>query len=261
MLQLTSGIIRGSLYIKMQNFYNWFMCIHLIDLQVCIRRMLVCLFPILLFAGCDFRDNSSQQEGDVVGNPNEFDNQLTEYEHEDRVIWQKPGLILDLLQPLEDKIVADLGAGSGYFAFRMLDKADRVIALDIDPLAIQFMDSIANTLDLESKSRFETRMVKHDDPMLAEKEVDIILLVNTYTYIEDRVSYFKRLKRSLKDYGKVLIIDFKKKSLPIGPPTDQKLDQYLVEQELRSAGYQVLVSDDRLLDYQYIIKAVKLDDE
>jgi hypothetical protein len=56
--------------------------------------------------------------------------------------------------------------------------------------------------------------------------------------------------------GKLLIIDFKKTDLPIGPPKNLKLDAAQVEAELRGAGFRNIRIDDTTLDYQYIITAV-----
>jgi len=183
------------------------------------------------------------------------ENYLSEYEREDRVIWQKPDLVMDILGDVSDKVIADLGAGTGYFAFRLLKSAKRVLALDIDPKAVAYIDSLKAELPLEDAARIESRLVSEQDPRLIADEVDIIMLVNTYTYIDNRVSYFKKVKSKLREGGQILVIDFKRKELPIGPPPAFKLDQSVVESELKEAGFEILLSDERSLDYQYIIKA------
>jgi hypothetical protein len=53
----------------------------------------------------------------------------------------------------------------------------------------------------------------------------------------------------------MIIIDFKKKETPFGPPISERLDVADVEKELREAGYSILKVDEESLDYQYIIKA------
>lgn len=52
-----------------------------------------------------------------------------------------------------------------------------------------------------------------------------------------------------------MIVDFKKKLTPIGPSQEERLAQSEVEQELIDAGYQLIISDDTTLQYQYIIVA------
>src|SRR5690606_25963163 len=62
------------------------------------------------------------------------------YTAQSRVIWQKPDLVLSLLGNLKGKTVADIGAGTGFFAFRIANQGARVIAIDIDPRAIAWID-------------------------------------------------------------------------------------------------------------------------
>ena len=72
-----------------------------------------------------------------------------------------------------------------------------------------------------------------------------------------RVSYLKNLKKYLVPGGRIYILDYKQKNMPFGPPQDEKVALYIVEEELTRAGYKVVETDDRSLDYQYIIIAQK----
>lgn len=186
-----------------------------------------------------------------------FEERLADYESKDRVFWQKPDLVVDRLGDLSTKTVADIGAGSGYFARRLAYKAKRVIAIDIDPNFIHFMDSIKVVeLPTDIQQKFETRLATFDDPKLNPKEADIVLIVNTYLYIQDRVVYMRRLKEGLAPGGQVVIIDFKKKRIPLSNPQQGiRVPLFEVEEELFEAGYSRVISDDTSLDYQYIVVA------
>jgi len=174
-----------------------------------------------------------------------------------RDIWQQPERVIEMLGDIKDKTVADLGTGSGYFALRLLDKAAKVIAIDIDQASIAYLDTMkANYLPEEFKDKLELRLAKPSNPNLREKEVDAVIVANTYLYIEDRVNYFTKFNQYLKPGGKLLVIDFKKKKLPFGPPDYQKVALNVVEKELIAAGYDIIRSDDQTLDYQYILLAV-----
>ncbi len=182
-----------------------------------------------------------------------FEAQIRAYESKDRVFWQKPELVISKMGQLADKVVADIGAGSGYFARRLAMRARRVIAVDIDPRFIRFMDSLKM---VEQLDRFETRLAEPMDPHLEPGEVDIVLMVNTYLYLPQRVRYLENLKKSIKPGGRIFIIDFKKKKIPITyPPARIRIPLYQVEQELEAAGYRIVESDDTSLDYQYIVVA------
>lgn len=189
--------------------------------------------------------------------PGNFENLIADYESKDRVIWQKPDMVISLLGDLEGKTVADLGAGSGYFAFRMLPKAKKVIGVDIDPRFIEFMDSVKVRLPKQYQDRFESRLAQPDDPMMKPGEVDAVVMVNTYGYIENRVNYLKILSKGMSDDAELLIIDFKKNSLPIGPEDEFKVALSQVERELKAAGFEIQKIDNEALDYQYIIMAAK----
>ena len=189
--------------------------------------------------------------------PGNFENLIADYESKDRVIWQKPGMVISLLGDLEGKTVADLGAGTGYFAFRMVPKAKKVIGLDIDPRFIAFMDSVKVRLPKQYQDRFESRLAKLNDPMLNPGEADAVVMVNTYGYIENRVNYLQTLSKGMSDNAEILIIDFKKNSLPVGPEDEFKVAVSQVERELKAAGFEIQKIDNEALDYQYIVMAIK----
>lgn len=188
-----------------------------------------------------------------------FDSLLTKYDPPDRVLWQKPELVIQKMGNLEDKVVADIGAGSGFFSRRLAQHAKKVIAIEVDPRFIHFMDSIKRVeLAPEYQKRFETRLATHDNSKLAPGEADIILVVNTYIYFQDRLKYLRHLLSVLPDNGLLVIVDFKKKRLPISyPPQSIRVELWRVENELQQAGFTNIESDDCSLDYQYIVTARK----
>lgn len=177
------------------------------------------------------------------------------YMGEDRFHWQRPDFVIEQLGDISDKVIADLGAGSGYFSFRLVKKAARLIAIDIDPNMIALLEEEKSYYSEEIQSRFEARLATPNHAGLNGGEVDIILVVNTYPYISDRVQYFRKLREALKPGGLLMIVDFKKRNLPIGPSKESKVSLNTVEEELSEAGYTRIVSDDYSLVYQYIVKA------
>lgn len=176
-------------------------------------------------------------------------------EEDHRVLWQKPNTVLTELGDLTGKTIADLGAGTGFFSFRMLPRAGKVIALEIDTLMIAFMQTTKSRLSEELSRKLEIRLVKPDDPGLERGEVDYILIVNTVAYLTDRSSYFQKLKDGLKKDGKIVVVDFKKKQSEIGPEETYKLEDQVVADQLKAVGFTDVEIDNTTLDYQYIITA------
>lgn len=181
-----------------------------------------------------------------------------DYTNTNRVIWQKPDMVLQLLGDLSNKTVADIGAGTGFFALRLAPKAKKVIAIDIDPRFIDYLDSVkVMELPEDVQPRLETRLAKSDDPNLRRNEADVVMIVNTLMYIRDQPDYLRRLKESIAPGGRLLIIDFKRKRTPFGPPTELRNPLHVVEEMLYDAGYKNIQTNDTALDYQYILTAEK----
>lgn len=177
-----------------------------------------------------------------------------DYESQNRVIWQKPEMVLDMLGDLKDKTVADIGAGTGHFALRLAKKAKKVVAIDIDEKFTEYIDSIkVMELPDQFQGHLVTRLSSENDPNLEENELDIAVIVNTYMYVGNRVDWMKKVLKGLKPGGKVLIIDFKRKRTPVGPPAQYRVPLYMAEEEMEKAGLVNVQTNDSALDYQYIL--------
>lgn len=216
---------------------------------------------LISVAGCNFNKQEGNDSGegetspDTTAQEHGFEDEAKVYESADRVIWQKPDLVIQQLGDVEGKVVADLGAGTGYFSRRIAYKGAKVIAIDIDPKAIQWMEEQKARFPVELRDRLVIRLAEPNDPKLNDNEVDLVLLVNTYTYIDQRVQYFSRLVKSLQPGGQIVIIDFKKTETPFGPGIEDRVSSEEVIAELTEAGYNILNVDQEALEYQYIIKA------
>ena len=146
-----------------------------------------------------------------------------------------------------------IGAGTGYFSFKITPKAKKVIAADVDDRFLEYIQK-----KKESSIQFdnlETRKIPYDSPSLASEEADLVFLVNVYHHIENREAYFKKVKDGLSKKGKLMIVDFKKGDLPHGPPDKMKFSAEHVTKELEKAGFSKIKTDENTLEYQYIIIA------
>lgn len=177
-------------------------------------------------------------------------------DRDNRKLWQKPDLVLSILGDLKGKTVADIGAGTGYFSFRLVRRAEKVIAIDIDTMMIKFIEALRSSLNEENQSKIETRLASSDHPNLQSQETDVILIVNTIAYISNRQSYIENLKSYLKPGGKIVIVDFKMKRLPIDAPiTDYRIPLHIIEEDFYKLGFKNIETDDTSLEHQWIITA------
>ncbi len=183
----------------------------------------------------------------------DFDKLAARFEDPARAEWQKPEKVIASLEPLKGKTVADIGAGTGYFAFPLAQQAKEVIAIDIDQ---RFLDYIAQKKQNQKiGGNIETRLTKPDSPGLKPGEADLVLIVDTYHHIEGRIEYLRKLRQGLSKSGSLVIIDFKKVKTPPGPPVELRVAEKEVESELKSAGLTIVSANETALPYQYIIRA------
>lgn len=188
-------------------------------------------------------------------NERPFHELVKEMERPDRSWWQKPEEVIAMFRPLKGKKVVDIGCGTGYFSFKMVDSGAVVVAADIDDRFLSYVDSVKDARGISAKY-LQTRKVQPDDPMLEKREADVVLIVNTYHHLENRVEYLKKVKAGLKKTGYVVIIDFFQKDLPLGPPKEMKQSADDVNRDLKLAGFSQFRTDDKLLSYQYIVLAM-----
>jgi len=183
-----------------------------------------------------------------------FEELVANFSNPERDTWQKPDAVIASLGDIAGKTIADIGAGSGYFTFKLANKGAKVIAVDIDKRFIDYLNKRVAAMNPKFKDLISTRYAEASDPYLKANEVDIILIVNTYHHIEDRVAYMQGLQKTLRPNGEIVIIDYKYDT-SAGPPRKYKLAAEKVATELKEAGYTTINIDYKLLEHQYVIKA------
>ncbi len=193
---------------------------------------------------------SPQNPGEVIT----FEHLLDEYEDPQRGTWQNPDLVLRKLGSLQGKVVADIGAGSGYFTFPIARQAARVIAIDIEEEFLDYIEERKLELPQRLADAIETRLTNADDPNLKPNEADVVLMVNVYYYLNDRVSYMRKVRDGLSADGILALVDFKTGEMPVGPGGD-KVPAEEALGDLQKAGFSVMEIDTTSLEYQYIIIA------
>jgi len=171
------------------------------------------------------------------------------FDDPERDAWQKPHEVIQALALKPDARVADLGAGTGYFSARLANMLGqgRVYAVDIEPDMVRYLEERAKR---EKLANLLAVTGAPDDARLPDK-VDLILLVDVYHHIEDRVAYFQRLRNALRPGGRVAIIDFRLDS-PEGPPRAARIGPEAVLAEMTAAGYR-LAADHAFLPRQYFL--------
>ena len=166
-----------------------------------------------------------------------------------RDAWQKPHEVIAALALQPGSVVADVGAGTGYFSARLANmlKDGRVYAVDVEPAMVKHLAERAKS---EKLPNMRAVLATANDARLPEK-VDLVLLVDVYHHIEERSAYFRKLRASLKPGARVAIIDFRLDA-PTGPPRAERIPPERVKAELKDAGY-ALAAEHPFLPYQYFL--------
>lgn len=184
-------------------------------------------------------------------NKTSFEDLVKNFESADRNEWQKPDEVIHFLGDLKNKTIIDIGAGTGYFEFKMNEPSAKIIATDVDERFINYLnDRIAS----EKKTNISSRRAEYEKPPVAKQEADIVFMVDVYHHIENRKEYFSMVKKGLKPNGEMVIVDFKKGDFEHGPPNEIKIEQQIVIDEMKLAGFILVDRDTTTLKYQYLLK-------
>jgi ubiquinone/menaquinone biosynthesis C-methylase UbiE len=169
-----------------------------------------------------------------------------------RDAYQKPQEVVKALKIEEGEVIADIGAGSGYFAVRLaraVGEKGRVYGVDVNPDMIVHLNRRVRDLNLKN---VVTVLCAPEDPLLADGSVDRFLICDTWHHIGGHAKYLALLKRILKPGGQVIMIDFKKAKTPVGPPMELRIDRDDLVREMEANGFQLAV-EHTFLDYQYFL--------
>jgi len=166
----------------------------------------------------------------------------------DRVAWQKPDAVVAALELAGSETVVDLGAGSGYFTFRLAKAlpTGKVIAIDIEPEMIRHIhhkvmaDGIANV---------EPVLGQPDDPGIPA-QADIVFVCDVLHHVPNREAWLGKLAAEMHQEAKLVLVEFKEGPLPEGPPEAMKLGRAKLLALATGAGLVLASEKPDLLPYQ-----------
>jgi ubiquinone/menaquinone biosynthesis C-methylase UbiE len=181
------------------------------------------------------------------------------YEGFNRDKWQYPQKVIESLNIKSGDQVVDIGAGGGYFTFKLADAVDgegKVYAVDVDEDMTKYLQGLVRK---RGYSNIEVILGKFDDPLLPDSVADLIFICNTYHHIGNRVDYFSRLKSDLKQDGRVAIVELKPGGWLSKLFRSHFTEKSAIMKEMESAGYSLLISHDYLPKQHFVIFTPKGD--
>jgi ubiquinone/menaquinone biosynthesis C-methylase UbiE len=157
----------------------------------------------------------------------------------DREQWQKPEEIMDALNIADGSVVADLGAGGGWFTVKLARRVGArglVYAEDIQPLMIE---ALKRRLQRENLTNVRTVLGTTKDSRLPHG-LDAILIVGAYHEMEDPVGVLNDAADSLKPQGRIGIVEYTPGAGGPGPEPDQRVDAETVVRGAAAANLEVI---------------------
>ena len=169
-----------------------------------------------------------------------------------RDAYQKPHEVVHALGIKPGEVIADIGAGSGYFTFhlaRHVGDKGKVYAVDVSP---EMVLHVNRRIREQKVTNVVSLLADPDDPLLSDRSVNRFFFSESWHHIENQAKYLSLMKRMLKPGGEVVMIDFHKKELPVGPPMQMRIAREDLIKQMESSGYR-LTKEHSFLPYQYFL--------
>ena len=165
---------------------------------------------------------------------------------------EAPSKALDALDLKPGMVVADIGAGSGYYASRLARRVGptgRVYATDIQPGMIELLD---RRIASEGLSNITTVLAGMEDPRLPPAAIDLAIMVDVYHELQQPQLFLQRLKGVFKPGGRLVLLEFRKEDPTVPILEVHKMSVAEVKQEMEAEGFVI----DKVIDvlpWQHII--------
>ena len=191
----------------------------------------------------------------------EFEHWVSVFEQPGREVYDKRQAIVAALALQPGMVVADLGAGTGFYTFlfaQQVGPSGRVYAVDISENFIEHIKQTANSQDLQN---IEGIVNTQQSTQLPAESVDVVFVCDTYHHFEYPQTMLASIHQSLRQNGQLVIIDFRKQPglSSSWVMSHVRADEIAVIREVESVGFK-LIGQPALLRDNFFLKFVKLGD-
>jgi ubiquinone/menaquinone biosynthesis C-methylase UbiE len=150
---------------------------------------------------------------------------------------EAPDAALDAIGIPRGATVADVGAGVGYFTWRLAERvgpSGKVYANDIQQA---MLEKLRGNMEARHLTNVQTVLGAEDDPKLPAGAVDVILLVDVYHEFSEPQKMLQKMRQALKPDGRLVLLEYRKEdpSIPIRPEHKMSADE--VRAELQPEGF------------------------
>lgn len=173
-------------------------------------------------------------------------------ERSERETEERPADVIEALQIKPGQTIADLGAGSGYYSFRiasLVGPTGKVLAIDIEPAMLEVITQRARR---ESIANIATVRSSAQDPNLAPRSVDLLFMVDVYHELEFPYEVMTKVRAALKPGGRVALVEYRAEDPDVQIKPVHKMSERQVRREMQAAGFKH-VQTVRTLPLQHLI--------
>jgi len=153
--------------------------------------------------------------------------------------------IIEALDIAPGATVADLGAGTGYFTWRLAQKvgsSGKVIAVDIQKKMLELTESAVNAHGLTNVSYV---LAAETDPRLPDASLDMVFIAYSYHEFAQPEQTMAAVRRSLKPGGRLFVLEFAKESRTAPASSTHKMSLDEIRREIEPLGFEL----DQMLDF------------
>ena len=164
---------------------------------------------------------------------------------------ENPAKCIESLRLKAGDVVADLGAGSGYYSFRMaplVGATGKILAVEIQGAMIA---ELKKRIEKNKIANVETIKCTESDPKLPEAGVDLVIMVDVYHELEFPFEVMTAVKKALKPGGRVALVEFRKEDKDVPIKDVHKMTEAQIGKEMAAVGLRHLETIG-ILPWQHI---------
>ena len=165
---------------------------------------------------------------------------------------ERTDLLIQALPLKENSIVADVGAGTGYFSFRIAQRVPdgKVLAVDIQQ---EMLDIVEARKADGAPANVETVLGNEQNPNLAPSSVDVILIVDAYHEFSYPYEMGTAMARALKPGGLLVLIEYRAEDRSVPIKRLHKMSEQQAKREMAAVGLEWVRTEDFLPQQHFIV--------
>lgn len=160
-------------------------------------------------------------------------------ERSEREIEELPETALDKIGIKPGMVVADVGAGVGYFSIRIAKRvapAGKIFAVDVQPEMLSILKDRAAKAKV---TNIQPILGSESDPHLPPGSCDLILMVDVYHELSQPQRMLQKLKQALKSDGRLILLEYRKEDPHIPIRSEHKMSVQEAQAEVEAEGFKL----------------------